>query len=237
LFTLAVELVLAAGEEPGLGDRTVLVNSPYGTSYFRAFDIRAGTALEVAGYLRPADQCVVETLTAGTLEPGLEGYVRPAAACPSAGADTFAVVEQAPAPLGCAVAPVVAASTAIQHFQGGLMLYLGAIYVLLYEPGALDPGRLPAGTWSGVRDTFRAVDPVDAGLATPPDLHEPKFGFGKAWREHYGGPDGPLGWALAPESTDPAYWQQFERGIVAVTEAGDGLLLYLEGRAWAYRTR
>ena len=61
-------------------------------------------------------------------------------------------------------------------------------------------------------------------------LFEPRRGFGKAWCDSYGDPDGPLGWATADEQTIPAAWQQFENGIavVARTDLGGITALRLE---------
>jgi hypothetical protein len=236
--TTTIERALGSTEAARAGESSVVVNSTYGASYFRAFDIKTGTALEVSGYVRQGRQCVVDTLNVGTLEPGFEGYLRPPNACPTAGEETIAVSDKASASLGCAVAPMLTAPTAIQPFQGGAMLYLRGIYVLLDAPAALGSVPLAGGTWSGVRDTYREPEPPQLGLRPPAeDLIEPRLGFGKAWREQYGGPDGPLGWAVADEQTGDASWQLFERGIVVVTRDGQGFILYHEGRVWEQQRR
>ena len=238
LVAMTIERDLGLTDVARGGESSVVVNSTYGASYYRAFDIKTGTALEVAGYVRQGGQCVVDTLNVGTLEPGREGYVRPPEACPTAGDETIAVSEKAALSLGCAVAPMFTAPTAVQRFEGGVMVYLRAIYVLQYGPAALEGIPLDGGTWSGVRDPYREPEPPRLGLMPPtPNLLEPRLGFGKAWREQYGGPDGPLGWALEDEDTADASWQQFERGIVVVTRAGEGLILYHDGRVWEYRRR
>jgi hypothetical protein len=236
--TTTVDQALGTNGPARAGEASVVVNSTSGASYFRAFDIKTGTPLEVSGYVRQGGQCVVDTLNVGTLEPGFEGYIRPPEACPTAGEETIAVYAKAAVPLGCAVAPMFTAPTAIQRFQNGVMLHLKTIYVLQYGPAALGGVPLDGGPWSGVRDTYREPEPPQLGLTPPgPDLFEPLLGFGKAWREQYGGPDGPLGWATEAESTNDASWQQFERGIVVVTRAGEGLILYHDGRVWEFRPR
>ena len=221
------------------GERTLVLNSTYGATYYRGFDLRPGLALEARGYLRQAGQCVVDTLNVGTLEPGFEGYLRPTDACPTAGEETIAVYDKATLPLGCAASPVVSATTALQRFQGGLMLNLSAIYVLGYGPAELGEARRGGGGWSGVRDTYREPEPARLGLAPPSkDLIEPLLGFGKAWREQYGGPDGPLGWAVGDERSEPADWQLFDHAIVVVTRSGEGFVLYYhEGRIWEQKNR
>jgi hypothetical protein len=221
------------------GEQTLVLNSTYGASYYRGIDLRPGQALEARGYLRQGAQCVVDSLNVGTLEPGFEGFLRPANVCPTAGEATIALSVRASLPLGCAASPVVSASTALQRFEGGLMLHLNGIYVLGYGPEALGQARRGGGSWTGVRDTYREPEPARIGL-TPPsgELREPLLGFGKAWREQYGGPDGPLGWAVDEEHSETADWQQFDHGIVVVSRSGDGFMLYYhEGRVWEQKRR
>jgi hypothetical protein len=237
-LTLAIDHAVGSADAAPDGDATVIVNSTYGASFYRPFDVKTGTALEVAGYVRAGGQCVVDTLNVGTLAPGFEGYLRPVEVCPTAGDETIAVYERATASLGCAVAPMFTAPTALQHFQNGLMVNLKGIYVMQNRPAAVDGKSIEGGTWSGTRNTWREPEPAQLGLAPPePGLQEPLLGFGKAWREQYGGPDGALGWATEPESTTDASWQLFERGIVVVTRAGEGLILFHDGRVWESRAR
>jgi hypothetical protein len=238
LITLQVEREMEGPGDAAGGERTIVLNSIYGATYYRGVDIRTGLSLETRGYQRGGGQCVVDTLAVGTLGPGLEGFLRPAGACPTAVAETISVVDQASRPLGCAAAPALVIPTSLQRFQGGLMLYLGGIYVLAYGPPALGEGRLGGGDWSGVRNTYREPEPASAGL-TPPgaELVEPVLGFGKSWREHYGGPNGPLGWGVEAEHTEEAAWQLFDQGIVAVTSRGEGFILYHDRRAWEQRNR
>jgi len=233
----AAPAVPPPGRAAALGERSVIVNSTYGATYYRPFDIKAGTEIEVSGYVRAGDQCVVDTLNVGTVAPGFEGYVRPRDSCPTAGEETIAVYEKATHPLGCAVAPMFTAPTPLQRFQGGVMLNLKGMYVLQYGPASLRGVPLDGGTWFGARDTYRDPEPASLGLAAPEGFVEPKLGFGKTWREGFGGPDGPLGWALEEEAPGDASWQLFERGIVVVTRAGEGLILYRDARVWEYRLR
>jgi hypothetical protein len=238
VVTLAVERAVGTAEAAPDGDATVVVNSTYGASFYRPFDVKTGTALEVSGYVQAGGQCVVDTLNVGTLLPGFEGYLRPVDVCPTAGDETIAVYERATVALGCAVAPMFTAPTALQRFQNGVMLHLKAIYALQSGPAAVGSTPIEGGTWSGARNTWREGEPTQLGLVPPePGLAEPLLGFGKAWREQYGGPDGPLGWAVEAESTADASWQLFERGIVVVTRGGDGWILYHEGRAWESKAR
>ena len=238
VLTLAVEKTLVPDTSVPEGDVTVLVNSTYGASYYRVFDVKAGTPLDVQGFVRVGGQCVVDTLNVGTLTPGYEGYVRPVDVCPTAGDETIGIYERATSPLGCASAPMFTAPTAMQKFQNGVMLNLKGIYVLQAGPASTAGKPIEGGTWSGTRNTWREPEPAQLGLTPPePSLQEPILGFGKAWREQYGGADGPLGWATEAEATGDASWQLFEKGIVVVTKPGDGFILYYDGRAWERRAR
>ena len=238
-LSLAVDRVVEPPEaEAPENAATVIVNSTYGASFYRPFDIKAGTPLDVAGYIRTGGQCVVDTLNVGTLAPGFEGYLRPVEVCPTAGDEVISVVERATVSLGCAVAPMFTAPTAMQRFQNGAMINLKGIYVLQSGPASTGGKPIEGGTWSGTRNAWREPEPASLGLIPPePGLSEAILGFGKAWREQYGGPDGPLGWATEEEKTTDASWQLFERGIVVVTRPGDGLILYHDGRAWEGRSR
>ncbi len=238
VVTLAVQRVVGEGQPVPDGEVSALVNSTYGASFYRPFDIKTGTGLEIAGYQRAGGQCVVDTLNVGTVLPGYEGYIRPLDVCPSPGEETIAVYERATVPLGCAVAPMFTVPTALQRFENGAMLNLKGIYILETGPASVGGTPVEGGTWTGARNTWREPEPASGGLTPPgPGLFEPILGFGKAWREQAGGPDGSLGWATEEETTVDASWQLFERGIVIVTRPGDGLILYHEGQAWEGRGR
>jgi hypothetical protein len=213
---------------------TVQVNSAYESSFFGHYDIKAGTKLHTSGYVRQGGQCVIDTLNIGTLEPGHEGYLLPGGVCLTAGSGTISVAEKASKPLGCAVSPVLALPSPTQPFQHGRMFYSRGIYVLQFG----EAGEASGGTWSGVRDAFRDPEPEVTGLTPPADgLVEPRRGFGKTWRELYGGPDGALGWATEDEHSEGGTWQQFENGIVIVLQTGTGYVMYYDGNTWEQRNR
>lgn len=206
---------------------SVQINYAYDASFLTRYNIKAGTALHVFGYVRQGAQCVVDTLNVGTLEPGREGYVLPTGVCLTAGGETISVAEKASQALGCAVSPALKVTTPTQPFENGRMFYSRGIYVL--ESG---------GTWSGVRDPFRDPEPEVLGLTPPsPYLVEPRRGFGKTWRELYGGADGGLGWATEDEHSEAASWQQFEKGLVIVFPSGQGYIMYYDGNTWEQRNR
>lgn len=238
LIALKVESDLSNPDAAHGPEDSVVFNAAYGATFYDPYEIRPGLELEVFGYVRQGGQCVVDTLNIGTVEPGYEGYLRPKGACPTADAETVAVHSRATRPLGCAVAPIIRVATPIQRFQGGQMLWLKAIYAVQYGQDAAGARVETGGTWSGVRDTFRDPEPEQLGLTPPaPELREPRRGFGKAWRESYGGASGPFGWAVEDEHSEPAVWQLFEGGIVIVTNVGDGFILYRDGRAWERQNR
>ena len=100
-----------------------------------------------------------------------------------------------------------------QHFEHGPMMWLDElhedhIYVLVY--GADET----SGTWQGHVSTWREGDPESGGLTPPEGLFEPIRGFGRLWREELGGPDAPVGWALAPEQGYVGNVQPFEHGLM-----------------------
>ena len=109
--------------------------------------------------------------------------------------------------------------------------------MLEYAPAAYQSVPIEGGTWTGARDAWREPEPPSAGLAPPPGFFEPLRGFGKAWREQFDGPEGPLGWAVEDEATEDASWQLFEKGIIVVTRAGEGLIMYHDGRVWELKPR
>jgi len=213
---------------------TVQVNSAYETSFLDKYNIKAGTGVHVAGYVRQGGQCVVDTLNVATLEPGREGYLAPTGVCLTAGGETIGVAEKASKPLGCAVGPALGLPSPTQPFQSGRMFYARGIYVLQFAAAGAPTG----GTWAGVRDAFRDPEPDAMGLTPPSDgLVEPRRGFGKTWRELYAGPDGPLGWATEDEHSEGGTWQQFENGLVVVLKSGLGYVLYYDGNTWEQRNR
>jgi hypothetical protein len=230
LLKLKVEQDLESPDAAHGDEDVVQVNSGYDTQY----GIKAGTGVHVAGYVRQGGQCVVDTMNASTLEPGREGYYVPTGVCLTAGGETIGVAEKASKPLGCAVSPPVSLASPTQPLQGGRMFYARGIYVLQF--GA--PGVSNGGTWKGFRDAFRDPEPEAMNL-TPPadDLVEPRRGFGKTWREQYGGPTGPLGWGTEAEHSGGGTWQQFENGIVVVLPSGLGYVMYYDGKTWEQRNR
>src|SRR5687767_8835538 len=66
VVALRVEQDLAGSGASIGAEETFVLNSTYGATYFRGFDIRPGLALEARGYLRQGRQCVVDTLNVGT---------------------------------------------------------------------------------------------------------------------------------------------------------------------------
>ena len=101
-----------------------------------------------------------------------------------------------PAPQGCPQDNAIMGDGAAQHFQHGMMIWVGSLdaIFILYEDDVFSP------KWD------RAQDPWVDGMAEPtadpdkPDaLYEPVRGFGKVWREYYGDVRGRLGWAKEEE--------------------------------------
>lgn len=97
--------------------------------------------------------------------------------------------------------------TSYQPFQHGAMIWSNKdgwfeqpLVFVLYEDG----------TYERFQDTFDpGTDPVSGGDTPPDGLVEPKFGFGKVWREEAGVRDR-LGWATAEESAGIGRYQIFD---------------------------
>ncbi len=228
-FAIRIEQDLASPGAEHPEARVVVHNIPSLSQItYTPSSVQAGRELEVYGSIMQDGMCVADVLgNPYRKKPGYEGYITPTDVCPTAGVETMEAHAAASSAVGCAVTAVIRADTPLQRFERGRMLYLsGAIYVLH-----------DSYSWSGVQDTFHASDPERAGL-TPPNeaLVEPAQGFGKAWREHYGGAMGPLGWATEQEHTEVASWQQFHNGIVVVTSSDDGFVLH-RGGAWEQTSR
>jgi len=101
----------------------------------------------------------------------------------------------APAPDICAQDAALISPGAEQHFEHGLMLWVGAedrIYVL-YDPDQYTD------RWDAFADEWQEGDPLDDPTITPPPgFYQPQRGFGLVWREQPLVRDR-LGWAVAPE--------------------------------------
>jgi len=99
-----------------------------------------------------------------------------------------------PAPDECPSGPALRSDGAEQHFEHGVMLWVGAedrIYVL-FEDG-VDP------EWYAFADEWDPGEPEsDPGLVPPTGHYQPVRGFGLVWREQTGVRDR-LGWAVEEE--------------------------------------
>jgi hypothetical protein len=86
----------------------------------------------------------------------------------------------------------------------------GKIYVLSIE-GA------DGGSWQEYSDPWeegKYPSDIDPDIIPPPDLAQPKRGFGLIWREQLGGPRSDIGWALMEEEGLCAVVQPFEKGFM-----------------------
>lgn len=94
----------------------------------------------------------------------------------------------------CPAAAPILSKGAEQHFENGLMLWVGGedrIYVLF------DDGNSP--NWSAFSDEWDPGEPDrDPDISPPPGLFQPVRGFGLVWREQSGVRER-LGWATAEE--------------------------------------
>lgn len=125
-----------------------------------------------------------------------------------------------PPPEGCPSEVSLPTLQAEQHFENGLMLWLGAsqeIYVF-YTDEANPP-------WEVFADRFTEDQPIrDDSLVPPPDRLQPVRGFGLVWRENSRVRDR-LGWAIEPEigydgiiqrAEETLYLRLRDGGIIAI---------------------
>jgi hypothetical protein len=86
------------------------------------------------------------------------------------------------------------------------------------------------GTWARYVDTWDDSLPAyDAGLAPPDGLWQPVRGFGLVWRDHLGGPQASIGWALAAEQAKELLVQSFASGRMLTGEDQPVFALYADG--------
>jgi hypothetical protein len=94
--------------------------------------------------------------------------------------------------LGCAVQAEVGTTSAVQSFEGGVMLEFGNSKQVLVL-------RNTGATWSAVDDTYQAGQPLPTPTAVPPaGRFVPANAFGQVWLKQ---PEvgTQLGWATGPE--------------------------------------
>ena len=110
-------------------------------------------------------------------------------------------------------------STAYEEFEHGAMLWMAIedeyyseqTVIVLYDDGSFDR----------FTDTWDDSQPVDDPALVPPDgLYQPRFGFGKVWRDAPGVRER-LGWALAPETGSDGEFQRFNYGMMVWRENED----------------
>jgi photosystem II stability/assembly factor-like uncharacterized protein/DNA-binding beta-propeller fold protein YncE len=149
--------------------------------------------------------------------------------CPLGAVQFRAVWEQAAGRLGCAAAPAEQRMLAQQPFEQGSMIWDSGTRRILV--------LLASGTWRALDDTWVEGQDPAYDPALPPPPRQPQRGFGKVWREHLGGPQAAIGWAVENERALDGWVQRFERGLLVWTDAvpagstsvGTAHLLYDDG--------
>jgi hypothetical protein len=127
------------------------------------------------------------------------------------------------AALGCPVDQPRAVFLAFQLYRRGRMVWredTRQIYVLLTD-----------GRWSVFDDTWDETEPESGYYPPPPNLVEPKRGFGKVWRDQLGGPDAAISWAVAEEIGVEGAWQSLQNGD-AISLGQYGVLIVLADGTW-----
>ena len=120
--------------------------------------------------------------------------------------------------------------TAYEEFEHGAMLwiriedvyYSGQTVIVMYDDGTFDR----------FDDTWESGQPIDdPSIVAPDGFHQPKFGFGKIWREAPGVRDR-LGWALEPESGSDGAFQRFNYGAMIWRESEDQIWVLYGDLYW-----
>ena len=134
--------------------------------------------------------------------------------------------ESIAAKLGWAMEEERSPEMARQEFERGMMLYVkddSRIYVMHSN-----------GVWQSFTDTWTADLPEDDPALVPPSgLVQPRFGFGKVWREQLRGTPRDPGWATALEVGYVGAAMRFERGVMLWSNEG---LIYALGADGTWKT-
>jgi len=133
--------------------------------------------------------------------------------------------------LGCPTEAEREVPLAEEAFERGRMFWRGdsrEIYVL-HDDHTLRAE--PQGeAWQAFADTWQEGQPQDdPNLTAPPDLFQPKRGFGKVWREELGGPASQIGWAREEERGFTGVVQAFDGGTILGSDVGTAYILYADG--------
>lgn len=175
---------------------------------------------------RPDDLPVVPTPDLPTVTPTGTPTPTPFPECPIVPVGEFNGVwreQLTRARLGCPVMETRTTGSAHARFEHGFM-YWREDRQLIY---VFDDD----GQWSVFGDLWDDGLPHDIGLSPPPGLYEPVRGFGLVWREHLGGPEAAIGWAVEEEQGGDTVIQDFERGVI-LKIAETIYLLYHDTMTW-----
>lgn len=134
--------------------------------------------------------------------------------------------------LGCPIGDAYPIeSTAQQMLQGGRMFWRNdnKPILIVFDRLRQDGRKLDQGVWESSPDEkWDGRNPDGIGLTPPPGMVEPILGFGWLWRTYYGGPTGPLGWALGPEEVSKeTLVQEFTQGFLWRSSASEGIYVFL----------
>ena len=135
--------------------------------------------------------------------------------------------------LGCPTNEAHSMDGAEQRFENGYMLWRkdpDTIYVMYDNHTFLSYG--PSFAFN------KDVDPETRGFTAPPELQEPRRGFGKIWDEELDGPDAAIGWAeereyaLFPPDGDHLEIQDFDRGVMFWSYRFRTHVLFFDTMTW-----
>lgn len=132
--------------------------------------------------------------------------------------------------VGCPLGEAYQKRVAYQPFEHGFMLWKAGPYG---DPGGMIYVAYDSGAWQEYHDTWATGQPEQTGLSPPSGLREPRFGFGKLWREQLGGPNSKIGWALADEKgSDFGLIQDLPNNGAIFRFPGEVTVLFPDGLHW-----
>lgn len=150
----------------------------------------------------------------------------------------FFPVEVGEEPSICPADAVIETDAAAERFEGGLMIWLGAlarIYVL-YDDAGIPAYSVTADPWEP------GLPESDPSIVPPEGRYQPVRGFGMVWRGEVLSATnvrGRLGWALEPEFGYRAAFQcdSAARYVTCYLRGPDGAVIVLkpEGSGWEVR--
>ncbi|HLZ08952.1 MAG TPA: hypothetical protein VKT80_10220, partial [Chloroflexota bacterium] len=210
---------------------TVIASAVEGTVTARIQGVASATALAAQATATP-----IPTVNSGSATPtAANASPTPSVAastCPAQPVRGFGLLYSSNAPvaarLGCAVEGEVGTTSAVQIFDGGVMLEFGNSkqVLILLNAGA---------TWSAIPDSYQAGKPLPTATVVPPAGRvAPVNAFGLAWQQQADA-RAQLGWPTGPEQQFPTgATELFAHGRMLWTPNLVDYVLFFDGTWQSY---